>query len=187
MNTTIATQDSMLRALSTVLPPHTALMVVGPLTSSKAIHAASDPAERDRLQCDNEKAITQLADRLREEQGRPVVNPSVLVVDGWSLDDYRRFFLDVLARFVRCAYFIRGWEYSQGVTAEFLLCREVGVECRDDNGDVIADGDAIALLQAANRHLRDEGKSFDWMAERTAAFSGLLVQSHRGLSLGERS
>jgi hypothetical protein len=162
--------DSMIKALATVLPPRAAVMVVGPLTSSRDIHFATDAAERDRLLRRNGEAVSALADRLRAQQDRPVVNPSVLVMDGWSLEDYRRFFLDVLGRFVHCAYFVRGWEYSEGVTAEFLLCRARGIECRDEDGAVISEVNAAALLRTAARQLRDAGMHFDWMAARAATF-----------------
>lgn len=165
----VSLHPNMIKAMATVLPTRAALMVVGPLTSSREIHFATGDAERERLRRRNEQAITALAERLRAEQNLPVINPTTLVVEGWSLDDYRRFFLDVLAHFVCRVYFVSGWEYSEGVTAEFLLCRRYGIDCRQENGAALSAAHAEELLRAAAGHLQDAGMRFAWMTDRVAA------------------
>lgn len=143
-----------LDALGSVLTPRSAALACGPLEHGLAFYEArARGAAGDDVRPRNEAGLSAFAEGLRGRLSRPVIDPGLLRVDGWNPDAYDAFFLEVIRRFVGQAWFVDGWEYSDGATKEFILCTELGLERLDERGAGLEVPSASRLLDAAIDHL----------------------------------
>lgn len=157
-----------LQAIGSVVEPRSALYAAGPLETGRIFyeHKAGDGLSDGGVRRANQARLTSFVARLRHEFGRPVIDPGLLVVQGWEGNDYGEFFLEVIRRFAAEVRFIEGWEYSSGATKEYLLCVETGVPCFDECGAALLVDRAEALMRAAADHMRALGFSDERLQRR---------------------
>jgi hypothetical protein len=67
----------------------------------------------------------------------PVFDPGILRVEGWTDAQYGAFFIQILERIVKEAWFLDGWEFSHGATKEFMFCVKLGIPCFTEGGQII--------------------------------------------------
>jgi len=152
-------QEICLLALESVLEEKSGVYVAGPLdtgleyyqTSAKRLPEPPDLRER------NQRRLSQFAAQVRRRVGGPVIDPGVLRVPGWSGRDYLQFFLVVLERFVREAWFVDGWEFSLGATREFQYCTSRAIRCRDEAGEELTPTRGRELIESASRYVESIG------------------------------
>ncbi len=146
-----------LQLLDSVLNPHSAAYVSGPLDSGRLFYESlakySNPVADIRQR--NQERLTEFAQKLRCRLPYPVIDPGPLRVHKWKGADYGIFFLEVLERYANEAWFIDGWEFSTGATKEFILCISKGIPCFTESGEGLTPhagkllvADAVSFIDA---------------------------------------
>ena len=140
-----------LQLLNSVLKPHSAAYVAGPLDSGQhyyeLIHNGNNPKVDIRKK--NQKQLTRFAQELRNHLPYPVIDPGPLRVSGWKGSDYASFFLEVIDHYVKEVWFIDGWEFSIGATNEFVFCINKGLPCLNESGEKITPYAGKMLIEKA--------------------------------------
>ena len=70
-------------------------------------------------------------------------------IQGWSRDDYLRFWFAAIDEFADAAVFVSGWEYSSGCAAEYLYCYRRGIATCDELLEEISLESAIKVIEDA--------------------------------------
>lgn len=140
--------------LDTVLEPRSAAYVAGPLASGRLHHADRSTLVRPDLdlRAVNAQRLSAFAMNLRRRLDCPVIDPGILNVPGWSADHYLDLLSEVLRRYVREAWFIDDWQYSDGATAEYVLCLQIGTPCLTQMGEDLPVDSGHRLI----RHAADD-------------------------------
>lgn len=161
--------------LESVLEPHSAIYVAGPLDTGRLFYDAHPPGTPrgadGSLREANQARMTAFAAELRKSQPRPVIDPGPLRVASWDGALYGRFFLEVIERFVFESRFLDGWEYSRGATSEYVLCLAHGVICRDERGALLAPAHASTLIERAASRIERLGHDASRFRARVTALA----------------
>lgn len=164
-----------LQTFASVLEPQSTIYVCGPLDHGRLWYEARSRGESgESVRAINEASLTALAERLRAQRATPVIDPGLLRVDAWTGREYGDFFLEVIRRFVREAWFIDGWEYSHGATKEYLLCRELLLPTFDEEGRELEPDEAEVLLRAAASRAAELGVDAEKLLSRIDALRAPL-------------
>jgi hypothetical protein len=149
--------EELLQAMGSVLEPHSACYVAGPIAGGGPTLFPARPNDRARQEHENRIRLAESASSLRSILPIPVIDPGLLVVSGWEGEDYSRFFLEVIARFVKEIRFLDGWEYSLGATKEFVFGRRRGIDCLTFQGEQISLEMGQAAILNARADCMDAG------------------------------
>lgn len=88
--------------------------------------------------------------RVREECADVVIDPTGLPnLSGWTQEDYRSLWGEVIERYVRLVVFRNGWEYSDGCTYEFVVAARHGVRMAHEDLSPMAEEEGVGLIRAA--------------------------------------
>jgi hypothetical protein len=86
----------------------------------------------------------------RERQGGVVIDPTLFPNQpGWSQDDYRRLWGEVIERYAARVVFVEGWAYSGGCAFEFLVASSHRIETVDSHDQTISLGVGIEGITRA--------------------------------------
>lgn len=133
--------------------------VAGCLNSGRTYYQAIAQGEQldsEAHRRSNEQVMRAFIAELRKG-GLTVLDPSVLRVAEWTDRKTGNFFIDLIGRFVGCAWFLDGWEYSSGATKEYLFCLNNGIETVNETGSIIDRQLANELLSKAVSDVRAQG------------------------------
>lgn len=113
----------------------------------------------------NETIARRLAEELAERVSpMPVIDPSRVVINGWSTHDYRAFWKDVILDCVKTVYLAPGWEYSHGCVEECLAATQLGREVFTFNGAVMTLPDIASAIERAMSEAGALGLTVDYLA-----------------------
>jgi hypothetical protein len=100
------------------------IYVAGPLDSGQNFFdsIANNKSSKEEIREVNQRRLTEFAQKLRSDLGRPVIDPGILKIPEWSGHDYGDFFIEIIHRYANEAWFINGWGFSRGATKEFIYC-----------------------------------------------------------------
>ena len=130
--------SALLALLDSVLLPRSCAYAAGPLDSGRGYYekvAAGLP--NPRVRTENERRLKSFVQILRTRLPYPVFDPGILRVEGWTDAQYGAFFIQILERIVKEAWFLDGWEFSHGATKEFMFCVKLGIPCFTEGGQII--------------------------------------------------
>ncbi|MEO0649229.1 MAG: DUF4406 domain-containing protein, partial [Planctomycetota bacterium] len=138
-----------------------------------------DESFRAGVMLPNLQRAAGLVETLRWREGCAVIDPSSLDVPAFEQNEYHRFWVAVLERFVRRVVFLNGWEHSNGCCIEYRTAAELGLECVDETfGDLPLEL-GIARIEAALDETRRRDLELDTSARREvlAALRALASES----------
>jgi hypothetical protein len=146
-------------ALDSVLEPRSSAYVAGPLDTGRLFYEtiATDRRPDHKVRQVNQESLTDFARKLRQRLPYPVIDPGVLIIEGGSGQQYGSFFLRVVERYVKEAWFIDGWEYSSGATKEFVYCLERAIPCLDSKGIRLTKPCGCELIMQAVTYIESLG------------------------------
>ena len=148
-----------IQLLDSVLLRKSAAYVSGPLDSGLILY--ENLFNRGKTSEDvretNQKRLTLFAQTLRNRLLYPVIDPGPLRVPNWNGHDYGLFFLEVMDRFAKEAWFIDGWEYSNGATKEFKYCINKRIPCVDERGSTLSLEKGKRMIERAASHIESMG------------------------------
>jgi hypothetical protein len=110
-----------------------------------------------RLIEDNVARGVEFTDALRRRGLTNVINPGPLHARGFEQEHYHYLWEYVIVKKIREAYFNEGWEYSNGCTLEYAICRRKGIPTLDHRGRQLSLDDAKALVLSAVSGLKARG------------------------------
>ena len=165
-----------LQVIGSVLKPHSAIYVAGPLETGQQFYenppSGVERVDQGTIRRLNQARMAQFVAQLREAQPHPVIDPGLLRVPGWPSAMYGRFFIAVIERYARAAWFLDGWEYSRGATSEFVHCIGKDIPCYDERGADIELSQACCLLENTARQIEILGHDASRFWARLDALRG---------------
>ena len=118
--------------------PRSCAYVAGPLDSGGAYYEkVAVGLVSPKVREENEKRLGGFVEHLRSTLPYPVFDPGTLKVDGWTDAQHGAFFIRVLEKVAKEAWFINGWEFSHGATREFMHCTSLKIPCLNEMGGII--------------------------------------------------
>lgn len=153
--------DKVAAAFEAVISEHAAIYVSTPLTTGRRsldwhdVQAGggmtTKRAERafyEQVIEPNRLEASSFVSRLRRKEAQPVINPAALRdLPGWTQNDYRVMWGDVISRCVRLVVFRDGWEYSDGCTYEFFVAVKQRLQMRREDQSSLTARDGVRLIQ----------------------------------------
>jgi hypothetical protein len=98
----------------------------------------------------NTEHISEVADRVRRETSRVVINPSAFPeLPDWSQANWVDFWCEVIRKYVSEVTFVDGWQYSSGCGKEFLVAQQLALEVRNEAGMRITVQQGVRLIAGA--------------------------------------
>jgi hypothetical protein len=168
--------EHLLTILESVLEPRSAAYAAGPVTGGRIAYTAEAPLEPAEVRRRNRRALTEFCVALRKRLSIPVIDPGVLYVPEWTNAQYNSFFLKVLERYGREAWFLDGWEYSRGATGEYVWAVEHNRPCFNAVGKPLLPEDAAQALAEAGQRLRQLGLPRQWVDRRISALKSVACK-----------
>lgn len=117
------------------------LMVELGIRSPATLRSSFERLWLDRVVAPNSSRAKELADTVRSADwtdGRIVVDPSRLNIEGWDQDDYNSFWIDLMTSSVDLVVAAPGWEFSRGARGEISLAMKLGIEVVNSSGQQIS-------------------------------------------------
>lgn len=166
------TIDSMLEVYESVIGNNKVLYCSSPVTSGKRYFDWLEFIGKQFIDIDNieisfrddhfEKVVKpnrayaqKIIQKLREQPGCIVVDPTIMPhLQGWTQKDWHSFWGRVLERYVKAAFFVNDWQYSNGCVYEFWFAYKQGIQVFSEDEqplklkagiDLISD--AISMMQ----------------------------------------
>jgi hypothetical protein len=96
----------------------------------------------------NISASADFVEHVRNTRGNAVIEPTKLVVKDWTQNDYHNFWIRIINRFIKEAFFMTGWHLSKGCTLEFLTAKRKGIPVYDVDSRPISTDEACTLLES---------------------------------------
>lgn len=119
----------------------------------------------------------QIIQRLREQTGCIVVNPTALPpLSGWTQPDWYSFWGKVIERYVTTAFFINDWQYSKGCVYEFWVAQKQGIPTFNEGKCPLSLEVGINMVAEAIAVMQEQGQS--------TAFTEMILNRLRELSIG---
>jgi len=89
--------------------------------------------------------------KLRNEaRGVVVIDPSAIPpIPHWRQEHWRSFWEEAIRRYVTTAYFIDGWQFSNGCVHEFFTALDKGIPVYDESEDALDIEQGIELIEDA--------------------------------------
>lgn len=118
----------------------------------------------------------QIIQRLREQTGCIVVNPTALPpLPGWTQGDWHSFWGKVIERYVTIAFFINDWQYSKGCVYEFWVAQRQGIPTFDEGKCPLSLESGISMVVQAITVMQQRGQSTAFIEIILARLKELLV------------
>ncbi len=119
----------------------------------------------------------QIIQRLREQTGCIVVNPTALPpLPDWTQRDWYSFWGKVIERYVTTAFFINDWQYSKGCVYEFWVAQREGIPTFDEGKCPLSLEAGINMVAEAIAIMQQQGQSI--------AFIETILDKLKELSVG---
>jgi hypothetical protein len=118
----------------------------------------------------------EFTDGLRRRGLTNLINPGPLSAPGFKQQHYHYLWESVIVRKVREGYFNEGWEYSNGCTLEYAICRRKGIPTLDHTGRELPLDAAKSLVARAASDLKARGISAP-MLERNLVWINELPET----------
>ena len=165
---------ALLNVLASVVEGRTATYVSAPITSGKRYldwHAQrgkdtneSQPTYRDvhsrEVIKPNRVHAQQVVQKIRRSLAGVLIDPTAFDdIPGWTQDDYRDFWSQVIKKYVNSVIFINGWEHSNGCSYEFFIAQRNGITTLDEDFHPLTFEQGLELIQAAINEMRRQGLS----------------------------
>lgn len=155
--------DEMFQSIGCAVAAESAIYISGPITTGlnfiewyrregHLLHGDSihyGEKLRTAVIAKNEARILKIARKTRKERIIPVIEPASLRVKRWSQEDYIKFWLGILERFVSEVVLVDGWQYSQGCVAEYNFSVAKGHSIYCESGEVLMPSAAKILVADA--------------------------------------
>lgn len=123
----------------------------------------------------------QIIQRLREQTGCVVVNPTALPpLPGWTQGDWHSFWGKVIERYVTTAFFINDWQYSKGCVYEFWVAQRRGIPTFNEGKCPLSLEVGISMVVQAIAVMQQRGQSttfIEMILDRLYELSVSLVES----------
>jgi hypothetical protein len=146
-----------------VVEDHTALYVSSPLTTGRIFidwrgsTSAPDPADAGYAEAfrravvePNRASAKAFVAELRQQRADVIIDPTSLAdLSGWTQNDYRSLWGEVIGRYVRQIIFRDGWEFSDGCTYEFFVATRQGIPMTSENLSPLTEEEGVGLIRAA--------------------------------------
>lgn len=114
----------------------------------------------------NRKHANQIIQRLRQQTGKVVVDPTALpYIPDWTQQDWRFFWQQVIERYVTMTFFIDDWQYSNGCAYEFLVSQKKGISVFDENQKILSLAKGVNLIREAIFRLQQRGATTTFIEE----------------------
>jgi hypothetical protein len=126
-----------------------------------------------RLIEDNIARGVEFTDALRLRGLTNLINPGPLHARGFEQEHYHYLWECVIVRKVREGYFNEGWEYSNGCTLEYAICRRKGIPTLDHLGKDLPLADALAKAEHAVSELKARGIAAPMLERNLSLIEGL--------------
>lgn len=158
--------------LESILDHGSAVYVAGPLDTGRDYYGAlATHGNIDLVRLANQRRLSMFANSLRAAKTCPIIDPGQLRVPTWHGADYSNFFLEVIRRYAREAWYVDGWEYSSGATKEFTHCIQWQIPCYDERGDSLSVEGGAALIRAAVEDIERMGLMAEKLRSRLESLS----------------
>jgi hypothetical protein len=148
-----------INALASVIDGRSATYVSAPLTTGKRFLNTSSNSDAQSFGNDlldhlhvksNREAARVVVASSRRISCHVVIDPTVFEdVPGWTQDDYRTLWGQVIERFASRVVFVDGWQYSSGCSYEFLVAQRTGAHCLDERMQDLSPVEGLALIRQA--------------------------------------
>lgn len=167
----------LLTAFDCVLPDDSAIYCSSDVTTGRLLYfevyerhgVRSDAELKDRLGAEGYRGVmralikeniergVEFTEGLRRRGLANLINPGPLFAPGFEQQHYHYLWESVIVRKVYQSYFNDGWEYSNGCTLEYAICRRKGIPALDHFGRELRPDDAKALVGRAVADLKARG------------------------------
>lgn len=154
--TTLLTKRHLLEAIGSVVPPHEAAYVAGPLATGQRYYellASGDSEAASRVRQENEVAMGRFVSTLRTKLSYPVIDSGVMKIENWAAREIGELYLKIISSFAKEIWFMDGWEYSRGATKEFQFGVANGVSTLNSSGKTLSAEQGCRLIKAAAARL----------------------------------
>ena len=162
--------EKILEVMRGVVPARGAIYVSAPITSGRRLtdwyvrsngslpHRShpdySAQHIREVIEPNRAHAAAIVRDVRERFPNRIIIDPTAVAdLDGWTQDDYRFFWGEVIRRFTTSVVFVDDWQFSSGCAYEFLIATEAGIETLDEKSEPLSFQDGKALLREATRDI----------------------------------
>jgi hypothetical protein len=184
--------ELVLTAFDCVMPDDSGVYCSSEVTTGRRLYfelyarhgVRSDAELKDRLGAEGHRDVmrahidenvargVEFTEGLRRRGLANLINPGPLFAPGFEQQHYHYLWESVIVRKAREAYFNEGWEYSNGCTLEYAICRRKGVPTLDQAGRELPLDAAKSLVARAVSELRERGitapmleRNFAWIRE----------------------
>ncbi|MDX6444655.1 MAG: hypothetical protein QOH71_1729 [Blastocatellia bacterium] len=162
--------EKILEVMRGIVPEHGAIYVSAPITSGRRLtdwyvrsngslpnRSHPDYATqhvREVIEPNRAHAAAIVHDVRARFPDRIIIDPTAVAdLDGWTQDDYRFFWGEVIRRFATSVVFVDGWQFSSGCAYEFVIATEAGVGTLDERLEPLSFQSGKALLREATRDI----------------------------------
>jgi hypothetical protein len=129
--------------------------------------------------------VRTLVNRLRKESKDPIIDPtSVGDITGWTQNDYRSAWAQIIRAFAQRVLFVDGWQFSNGCAYEYLVAVQAGIPTLDEERAPIDIVKAANLLRAAISELSSLDVDAEFLRATLAQLT-LLSPAEHGLRLDD--
>lgn len=122
----------------------------------------------------------QIIQRLREQTGCIVVNPTALPpLPGWTQQDWYFFWGKVIERYITTTFFINDWQYSKGCVYEFWVAQRQRIPTLDEGKYPLSLEAGINMVAEAIAVMQQQGQSTtfnEMILDRLKELSADLVE-----------
>jgi hypothetical protein len=145
------------------------------LKDNPAAYQAAHSAEVLTANKDRARAV---ADELRgREPGTEVIDPTAFAFPGWTQDDYRCFWGQIISRHAGRVFFLDGWESSIGCVHEFRIATINGLPTLNPAGEQIDIRSALEKMAQAALTMEHLGLNGGFLREVQRELLGSLANS----------
>jgi hypothetical protein len=175
-------REVLFQVIDSILPIRSAVYAAGPLESGRLIYETQPRFAEDVLsiRSENQARLSMFVEQLRRELPYPVIDPGLLRIEGWEGRDYGEFFIEVIHRYVREAWFLDDWEFSSGASKEFIVCQTVGIPCYNHIGELIDRTEGQRLITKAAEFVEQLGGDSSKLRSRIAALETMQHETDHG-------
>lgn len=145
--------------LRSVLSPKCAIYVAGPLDSGLLYFESilQQKLSPDEIRAKNQERLTEFVGTLRLREHSPVIDPGLLRIPNWTGHDYGKLFVEIIEIFAKEAWFLNGWEFSNGATKEFMFCISNRIPCYDEKKGTLTQEKGMSMIENAVTYLESRG------------------------------
>ncbi len=178
--------EKLAKTFAAVVEGHDAVYVSSPLTTGESYiewrSTSSAPDVGDAMYAEafsravvepNRERAREYVARLRGERAEVVIDPTALPdLAGWSQEDYRSLWGEVIARYVRLLVLRNGWEHSDGCTYEFVVAIQSGIPIEHEDVSPMTREEGIELIRASVAQRQAIGISVEFALAALDALPG---------------